>query len=117
MVSVSLNGRPPVFWLKEIRGAVMAVTVTDEVVALQPVVVLVKVKVTLPDPTPVITPPLVTVATEVLLLVQVPPDVGVSWPVLPAQSDVGAVTEGLALTVISPERLLVAEPHGPVTTQ
>jgi len=73
--------------------------VTDEVVLLQLVVPSVKVNVTLPAATPVITPALVTVATEVLLLVHVPPVVGDNVAVLPTHTEDGAVTTGRALTV------------------
>lgn len=54
-------------------------------VLVQPVLVLVKVKVAVPAATPVTTPPLVTVATELLLLAQVPPVEGVRFAVAPAQ--------------------------------
>ena len=76
-----------------------ALTVTDEVVLLHPVVPSVNVNVTLPADTPVITPALVTVATAVLLLAHVPPLVGDSVAVLPTHTDAGAVTVGFALTV------------------
>ena len=46
-----------------------------------------------------ITPALVTVAIDVLLLDQVPSVVGVSAPVLPIQTDAGAVIAGCALIV------------------
>ena len=74
-------------------------TVTDDVVLLQPVDVCVNVNVTDPAATPVITPALVTVANELLLLVQVPPVVGDSVAVLPTQTVDGAVTVGNAFTV------------------
>ena len=77
----------------------LALTVTDEVVLLHPVVPSVNVNVTVPAATPVITPAFVTVATDVLLLVHVPPVVGDSVAVLPTHTDAGAVTVGLALTV------------------
>ena len=86
---------PPV----PVGAAGTAFTVTDEVVLLQLVVPSVKVKVTLPAATPVITPALVTVAIATLLLVQVPPDVGDKVAVLPTQTDAGAVTTGKAFTV------------------
>ena len=76
-----------------------ATTVTDEVVLLQFVVPSVKVKVTLPADTPVITPALVTVAIEISLLAHVPPDAGDRVAVLPTHSDMGAVTAGKAFTV------------------
>ena len=59
--------------------------VTDDVVALQPVIVLVKVKVALPAATPVTTPALVTVAFVTSLLAQVPPAVGDKVVVAPTQ--------------------------------
>ncbi len=73
--------------------------VTDEVVLLHPVEVCVKVKLTVPAATGVITPVLVTVATDVLLLAHVPPVVGDNVPVLPIQMDDGDVTTGCALIV------------------
>jgi hypothetical protein len=76
-----------------------AFTVTDDVVLLQPVDVCVKVKVADPAATPVTTPAFVTVATAVLLLLQVPPVVGDKVPVLPIHTDEGAVTIGNAFTV------------------
>ena len=82
----------------------LAVTVTDAVVLLQPVDVCVKVKVTVPAATPVTAPALVTVAIELLLLVQVPPVVGDNVVVLfgpPAQIELAPVilTTGKAFTV------------------
>ena len=76
-----------------------ALTVTEEVVLLHPVTVSVNVKVTDPAATPVMTPALVTVAIEVLLLTHVPPVVGDNVAVLPTQTDAGAVTTGKAFTV------------------
>jgi len=78
-----------------------AFTVTDEVVLLHPVVVWVKVNVTVPADTPVTTPPLVTVAIAVLLLVHVPPVVGDKVIVLPTQTAEPAVTIGKGLTITS----------------
>jgi hypothetical protein len=80
-------------------GVVAAFTATDAVVLLQVVLVLVKVKVAFPKLTPVITPPFVTVAIALLLLVHVPPVVGVSVPVFPTQTIDGDVTVGLGFTV------------------
>ena len=57
------------------------------------------VNVTEPAATPVITPAFVTVAIDVLLLVQVPPVVGDNVAVLPTHTVAGAVTVGFALTV------------------
>jgi hypothetical protein len=62
-----------------------AVIVAGGVVAIQPVAVLVKVKVALPADTPVTTPALVTVATPGALLVQVPPEAGSKLVVAPTQ--------------------------------
>ena len=53
-----------------------ALTVTALVVALQPVVLLVKVKVAVPEAIPVTSPELLTVAFDVLLLIHVPPLAG-----------------------------------------
>ena len=78
-----------------------AFTVTGDVVLLQPVVVLVYVKVTVPATRPETTPPLVTVATVGLELVQVPPVVGESVIVLPAQTADPADTLGTGYTVTS----------------
>jgi hypothetical protein len=60
------------------------------------------VKVTVPADTGVITPAFVTVATAVLLLVQVPKVVGVKAPVEPIQTEDGEVTVGNGLIVKSP---------------
>lgn len=79
-----------------------AFTVTAGVGAEEhPVAVLVKVKVTDPAETPMTTPPLVTVATALLLLAQVPPEVGESVVVLPTQILLAPVmlTIGAAFTV------------------
>ena len=76
-----------------------AFTVTVAVVLVHPVDVCVKVKVTVPAATPVITPAFVTVALALLLLVQVPPVVGDNVAVLPIHTVAGAVTTGKALTV------------------
>jgi len=88
-----------------------AFTVTPEVVLLQLVAPSVKVNVTLPAATPVITPALVTVATEVLLLVHVPPVVGDNVAVLPTHTEDGAVTTGRALTVT--DEVLLLQPVVP----
>lgn len=77
----------------------LAVTVTNAVEALHPVIVLVKVKVAVPVETPVTTPALVTVATSGLELVQVPPVGGDKVIVLPTATETGAETIGKALTV------------------
>ena len=76
-----------------------ALTVSDEVVLLQPVEVWVKVKVTLPAATPITKPALETVAFVASLLVHVPPVVGDNVIVLPTQTDDPALTVGSALTV------------------
>ena len=76
-----------------------ALTVSDEVVLLQPVEVWVKVKVTLPVATPVTRPALVTVAFVASLLIHVPPVVGDNVIVFPIQTDDPALTAGKALTV------------------
>jgi hypothetical protein len=77
-----------------------AFTVTDEVVLLQFVVPSVKVNVTVPADTPVITPALVTVAMVLSLLTHVPPDIGDKVAVFPTHIDAGAVTTGGEFTVI-----------------
>ena len=76
----------------------LAFIVTELVVALHPVVVLVKVNAAVPAVTPVTTPALVTVAFA-LLLVHVPPVVGVKVIVEPIQTCEPAVTTGKAFTV------------------
>jgi hypothetical protein len=78
-----------------------ALMVTGVVVLLQPVAVAVKVNITLPGATPVITPPLVTVANSesLALVLHIPPVVGDSVAVLPAHKLAGAVTVGDALMV------------------
>lgn len=81
-------------------------TVTVGVVRLHPVVAFVKVKVTFPEDNPVITPELVTVARALLLLIHVPPVVGVSVAVLPTQTEAGAVTIGNELIVTGEVLLL-----------
>jgi hypothetical protein len=80
-------------------GIIAAFTVTLAVVLLQVVALLVKVNVTAPGLTPVITPLLVTVAIPVLLLVQVPPEVGLTVPAMPMHIEEGAVTVGFGFTV------------------
>ena len=77
----------------------MAVTDIDEVVALQPVIELVKVNVAVPADNPVTTPAFVTEANDGLLLIQVPPVVGDKVIVLPTFTETGAETTGMALTV------------------
>lgn len=88
----------------------LAFIVTEDVVLLQPVVPSVNVKVTVPADTGVTTPALVTVATDVLLLVQVPPEVGDKVAVLPIQIDDGAVNTGLAFTVTVTGNLALSHP-------
>ena len=77
-----------------------AYTVTAVVVLLQLVAPSVKVNVTLPGLTPVMTPALVTVAIPLSLLVQAPPIVGDKDAVLPTQRDAGADTVGRGFTVM-----------------
>jgi hypothetical protein len=76
--------------------------VTEFVVVLHPVRLFVKVNVTLPAETPVTTPAFVIVAIAGLLLIQVPPEVGVKVTVLPRHNDAGEVTIGSGLTLIVP---------------
>ena len=79
---------------------VMAFTVRDAVVLLQPVVVLLKVKVAVPGVIPLTAPALVMVATASLLLVQVPPVAGLTVVVCPVKMDALPVklTAGRSLT-------------------
>jgi hypothetical protein len=78
----------------------------------------VNVNVTLPAATPVTTPPLVTVANAVLLLVHVPPVVGVSVIVLPAHIDeTGALTTGSGLTVTFVFPAALAQPFTVTVTE
>jgi len=85
-------------WVKV--GVTFVLTVTAAVVLLQLVVAEVKVNVAVPAATPVTTPPEVTVATDVLLLTQVPPVVGDRVVVDPAQIELLPVilTTGKELT-------------------
>ena len=77
-------------------------TVTDDVVALQPVIASVKVNVAVPVNSPVTTPPgLVTEAIVGLLLIQFPPVVVDKVIVLFTFTETGAETTGNGLTVAS----------------
>ena len=76
-----------------------ALTVTAEVVALQPVVLSVNINVTLPAAIPVTIPALVTVALAASLLDQVPPVTGEIVIVLPTHTAGPAETAGKAFTV------------------
>ena len=83
-------------------GIIQPKTVICPVVAVQPVVASVKVKVAVPPPMPVTIPSLVTVATSVLLLAQVPPDVGLKVVVSPAKMLLALIfTSGSGLIVTS----------------
>jgi len=84
-----------------------AYTVAGEVVLLQFVVPSVKVNVTLPADTPVITPALVTVAIVLSLLTQVPPVVGDNVAVFPTHTDTGGITTGNAYTICDNAPVLV----------
>lgn len=86
-------------WVKV--GVTFAFTVTAAVVLLQLVVAEVKVNVAVPAATPVTTPAEVTVATDGLLLTQVPPVAGDRVVVAPAQIGLLPVilTVGNGLTV------------------
>ena len=75
-------------------------TVNAEVVLLQPVVEFVKVKFTFPAVIPDTNPVLSIAATELLLLVHVPPVDGVNCAVPPPQAVEGPPSTGIALTVI-----------------
>ena len=71
-------------------------------VAKQPVDVWVNVNVTDPTLTPSTRPELVTVATKILLLIQVPPVIGVTLAVLPKQTSFAPPNiglEGIALMI------------------
>jgi hypothetical protein len=102
-------------------------TVIEPLVELQLVDVCVKLNVTEPEATPVITPALVIVAMDALLLVQVPPVVGKSVVVLPIQTEEAPVITGKAFMVTAAVVLLhpvevcvkvyvAVPPVNPVTT-
>ena len=89
-------------------------TLTGNVVAEQPVVLLVKEKVADPIPTPVTKPVLFTVATAGLLLIQVPPEEGLRVVVLPiciselpVMETTGSAFTVKALELLQPVVLLV----------
>jgi hypothetical protein len=81
-------------------GFALTVTV-EETSEAHPVLVCVNVNVAVPDPTPVTTPALDTVATAVLLLAHVPPVVGLKVVVLPTHIVLAPLitTIGFAFTV------------------
>jgi hypothetical protein len=79
------------------------------VVLLHDVDAEVKVNVTEPSDTPVTTPALVMVAIEVLLLIHVPPVVGLKVIVPPTQTPVAELTTGKAFTVSNAVVLLHPE--------
>jgi hypothetical protein len=84
-------------------------TVTRGVVLLQPVAVSVNVNVIEPADTPVTRPAFVTVATAALLLIQVPPTVGLRVIVLPTHKvGEGVLTMGSGVTVIATDPDMVA---------
>lgn len=87
--------------------------VTGVVVLLQPVEVLVYLKVVVPAETGVIIPALFTVAIAVLLLIHVPPVVGDNVPVEPMHIFAGAVTTGSAFTVAVNVLLVATVLQGP----
>lgn len=91
-------------------------TINGSVVAWQPVPVSVNVKVAEPGPAAVTTPLLVTVATEVLLLLHVPPLAGLNVVVSPTQRALLPVmdTDGGLFTVTVHEAVAV-QPPAPVT--
>jgi hypothetical protein len=90
-------------------GAVGKALTVKLLVEEQPVAVSVKVKVTVPALTPVTTPAFVTVATAVLLLVQVPPVFGVTFAVLPTQTSVAPPKIGAPGTTLMTTSALAAE--------
>ena len=98
VVTVSTAFPFPPLQSTDTTGVAGRLTVID-LVLTQPVAVFVKVKVTVPFSTPVTNPTLVTVAIEVLLLVQVPPEAGVTLAVPPLHTVPGPPNTGSALTV------------------
>ena len=76
------------------RGAVGLANTVKGHVAVHPSAVLVYVNVTEPAATPVTTPALVTVATAVLLLAQVPDVFGVTLAVKPTQTEAAPPVTG-----------------------
>jgi hypothetical protein len=80
-------------------GAVGLATTVKLLLDVQPLDVSVKLKVTVPALTPETTPVFVTVAVPELLLVQVPPEVGVTVAVLPTHTSFAPPNVGLAFTV------------------
>jgi hypothetical protein len=88
--------------------AFTVILIVDE----HPVDVCVNVKVATPALTPVTNPPLVTVATAILLLDHVPPVLGLTFDVLPTQTAVAPPKTGMLLTTIVPVAFTV--PHPPV---
>jgi hypothetical protein len=90
----------------ETTGA--ALTVTDEVVLLQPVAAEVKVNVTEPAATPVTSPALFTVALVASLLNQVPPEVGDKVKVPPTHTEAPAETAGGPFTTT--EEVVLLQP-------
>lgn len=83
----------------ETSGSALTVKVLE---LLQPVVLLVNISVAVPDETEVTTPELVTVATEVLLLAQVPPLLGDTNAVPPIQTSLAPPRTGRGLIVTVP---------------
>ena len=75
-------------------------TIIFVVVALQFVIVFVKVKVAFPEETPVTSPEFVTVAFAVALLIHVPPTAGDNCIVFSTQTALGPETVGKAFTVM-----------------
>lgn len=108
-VPPAVGDKVPVLPIHNDAGAVTtgrSFIVTVDVVLLQLVVPSVKVKVTLPADTPVITPALSTIAIAGLLLTHVPPAVEDKVPALPTHTDAGAVTTGKSFTVTADVVLL-----------
>jgi hypothetical protein len=89
-----------------------AAILIDDVVLLQPVVPSVKVNVTVPANMPVATPALVTVATVLSLLTQVPPVEGLKFKVSPTHSVAeGVLTIGSGLMVT--DEVVLLQPVAP----
>ena len=121
-VAVPIPVAPVVVWvivglkailIHKVRVALLVTVLSGVTVTLlveeQPVAVSVKVKVAVPALTPVTTPASVTVATAVLLLIQVPPVFGVTFAVLPVQTSVAPPKIGAPGTALMTTFALATE--------
>lgn len=121
-VPLVLGNRFAVAPTQRLEGIVIMggpLTVTEEVVLLQPVAVSVKVNVTVPVDTPVTTPALVTVASVLSLLTHVPPVEGLNVMVAPMHKvGDGVLTVGCCMVteVVVLLQLVVASVKVNVTT-